>query len=922
MGSGQELPLLATKLYVPPPRPGGVSRPRLLQRLDEALRLGHRMTLLSAPAGYGKTTLLSAWAAQSPVPDPQPRLAWLSLDEGDNDPIRFWSYLIAALHTVAPGVGRAAGDLLRAPQPRPLESILTLLINDIAALPENGDTGQIILVLEDYHTIDAIPIHDGVAFLVERLPPRMHLVIATRADPPLPLSRLRARGQMAEIRLEDLRFRPDEAADFLSRVMGLDLADREVAALETRTEGWIVGLQMAALSMQGQSADRISQFIQAFSGSHHYILDYLTDEVLASQPEPIQSFLLQTSILDRLTAPLCDALCSGIHYPISNNQSPIPNSQSLLEHLEAANLFLVPLDSERRWYRYHRLFADLLRARLEGSVGTHGIESLHARAAGWFESHGMSAAAVSHALAAGDFDQAAQLIERVAVLMLTRGELVTLLAWIEALPVELARQRPGLCILQAWALTFAGQLDGVEPLLRTAERIIAPSVSAAPHHEQPPEVAELLGNIAAIRALGADMSGQAARAQEQAHLADQLLVEGDNRRGIISFVLGRAYRAKGDLERASQAYAEIARIGRESANVWTQSVALCELASLRKVQGQLQEAHKLYQQALHAVDQGGGSRFGTVAGVDTGLADLLCEWNELETAQRLVKSSLEQMQGWENPSDLALAYLALARIRHAQGDLASAAATLDDAIQIGRERMLFAQLHTILDTYRVRLSLAQGHLKAGEQWAAERESTPGADDSPLSRELELLAVARVRLAQGDAGATLQLLAPLADGARAGGRHGRLIEMLALEALALEHQNQSDHALLALEEALSLARPEGYVRIFANEGAPMARLLRHAAQRGIQVDYVKQLLAAIEERSEKAYQHPHPLVEPLSSRELEVLQLVAEGLSNREIADELVISIRTVKKHVQNIHGKLGVQRRTQAVARARELDLL
>jgi LuxR family maltose regulon positive regulatory protein len=446
-GDGQEVPLLATKLYIPPPRTGSVPRPRLLERLDEGLRLGLRMTLLSAPAGYGKTTLLSDWAAQSPVPDPQPLLAWLSLDVGDNDPVRFWSYLIAALHTVAPGIGRAASDLLRAPQPRPLESVLTVLINDIAALPDNGDTGQIILVLEDYHTIDAIPIHDGIAFLVERLPPHMHLIIATRADPPLPLSRLRARGQMAEIRIDDLRFTPDETAEFLNRVMGLDLTARNVAALEARTEGWIVGLQMAALSMQGQSTDRISQFIQAFSGSHHYILDYLTDEVLASQPAPIQSFLLQTSILDRLTTPLCEALTSNIQYPICSLQSPIPNTQSLLEHLDAANLFLVPLDSDRRWYRYHRLFADLLRSRLAQSVGTQGVASLHSRAAGWFESRGMLASAVSHALKAGEFDRAAQLVEQVALAMLTRGELVTLLAWIEALPADMARQRPGLCIL-------------------------------------------------------------------------------------------------------------------------------------------------------------------------------------------------------------------------------------------------------------------------------------------------------------------------------------------------------------------------------------------------------------------------------------------------------------------------------------------
>lgn len=926
-GNGQDIPLLATKLYIPPARPSGVSRPHLVQRLDEGLRPGCKLTLVSASAGYGKTTLLSQWAAQYPSSDRRCRVAWFSLDDADNDPVCFWRYAIAALQTVAAGVGGQARDLLRAPLRQPLQSILTVLINDIATLPQQDDPAQTVLVLDDYHAIDTQAIHDSVAFLIERLPPHVHLVIATRVDPPLPLSRWRARAQMVEVRIDDLRFTSRETATFLNQSMGLALTAGDVAALAARTEGWIVGLQMAALSLQGQAAERMSRFVQDFSGSHHYVLDYLTDEVLACQPGPIRSFLLQTSILDRLTAPLCDALLPDLEHSAPGMPTATQNTQSLLEHLDSANLFIHPLDSERRWYRYHRLFADLLRARLGQLFGPEAIASLHARAARWYESQGLLADVMSHALAAGEFEWAARLVEQATIAMLTRGELVTLLSWLEALPEDLVQNRPNLCLIKAWSLTFAGQLDGVEPLLQLAERSIAPSVAAASPGALAPEARELLGNIAAIRALSADMRGEASHAVELAHQADQLLPESDLKRSIIPFILGRAYRAEGDLARAAQAYTQIARIGRETGNVWTLSVALCELASLRKVQGQLRQAHKLYQQALQAADRGGGQQFGTIASVDVGLADLLCEWNDLDTAHRLVADSLEQMQGWENPSDLALAHLVQARVFHARGDIEAASAELEKAGQAGQQRRLFPQLETILDTYRVKLWVAEGDLAAAGRWAGERETAPGADSSPLSRELELLAVSRVRLAQQDPGAALLLLADLKAAAGAGGRHGRLIEMLVLETLAFQSQGDITHALPALEKALALARPEGYVRIFLNEGPPMARLLLQAARHGVESDYVNQLLTALrhvtaEPPHASIDQQAQPLVEPLSPRELEVLHLVAEGLSNREIAANLVISVRTVKKHVQNIHGKLGVQRRTQAVARARELDLL
>jgi LuxR family maltose regulon positive regulatory protein len=892
--------LLATKLYVPPACPPGrmVSRPRLLEQLDQGL--AGRLILLSAPAGFGKTTLLGEWIADRGL-----RVAWLSLDGSDNDPARFMGYLIAALQTAAPGIGGAAPDLLRFPQSLPPESVLTLLINELCSLSE-----QVALVLDDYHVLDTPAIHNAVAFLLDQLPSSLHLVIATRADPPLPLARWRSRGQMAEIRTDDLRFTRQETSQFLNQAVGPRLSSEDVETLETRTEGWIAGLQMAALSLRGR--EDVSAFVRAFSGSHHYVLDYLVEEILDRQPPHVQQFLLQTSILGRLSGSLCDAV---------TGQS---DGQSMLERLAKANLFLAPLDDERRWYRYHHLFADLLRARLLQSHKDEHVQMLHTQAAGWYEASGFPGEAIRHALAAHDYDRAARVIESIAESAWLNGEFYRLLGWIKALPEELTRNRPWLCIWYVWALLQSGQVQGVEALIDDAVRMSANWLQS-----QPADTQALMDQIATLQTIRASCLRH--DLAETLKLASQALqrppIEGRMSSLIarceVLYNVGFAYYLTGELYKAEQTYQEAQRTARKIGFLLRDVLITHKLALIQQVFGRLHRAHHIYQETLAVMQEQGKEDLYSTGYLCCGMSRLLYEWDCLEEARQMVAEGLRLNEIAQVPHLFIDIYSAQARLLVAQHDLDAAQAVIHKAADLIQRYYCWPEAIEMNESYQVRLWLAQGDLTSAMRWANGRQPA-GSKASGFTQEWSEIARARVLIAQGLLDEVASLLEQLARSAEAGGRHGRLIEILVLQAIVLHSQNKGIPALTALEKALSLAKPEGYVRVFVDEGPPIVALLRKAVSRSIAPDYAGKLLAACAEEPQGAVEKKSfsALIEPLSERELEVLRLVADGLSNQEIADALILSVGTVKAHVHNVYGKLGVHGRTQAIARARELRLL
>jgi ATP/maltotriose-dependent transcriptional regulator MalT len=906
-------PLLATKLYVPPARANLVSRQRLLEQLDQGL--AGRLILVSAPPGFGKTTLVSEWIADRGL-----RVAWVSLDESDSDPVRFMGYLIAGLQALAPGIGGAAQDLLRFPSTPPLESVLTLLINELCSLP-----GQALLVLDDYHVLDTPAIHNAVAFLLDHLPPPLHLVIATRADPPLPLARWRARGQMAEIRADDLCFTTQEASQFFNQAIGPRLSAEEVEALDARTEGWIVGLQMAALSMCGR--EDVSAFVRAFSGSHHYVLDYLAEEVLDRQPSQIQQFLLQTSILDRLSGPLCEAI---------TRQS---GGQSLLERLEKANLFLVPLDDERRWYRYHHLFAGLLRARLVQTRGAQALEVLHTQAAGWYEASGFPAEAIHHALAAHDHDRAARLIESMCESAWLNGEFYRLLGWIKALPAELTRNRPWLCIWYTWTLLQSGTVQGVEALIHDTVCMGAAWLRSEPANALP-DTQALMDHIATLRVISASCLRH--DPGETLKLASQVLElePAENRKSSliarceVLYNVGLAYYLTGELSRAEQTYQEVKRIARKIGFVLRDILVAHKLALIRQVIGRLHQPYHLYQETLAFIQEQGKQAFFGTGYLCCGMSHLLYEWNCPEEAQQMVAESLRLNEVAQVPHLFIDSYHAQARLLIAQQDLNAAQTMLQKAADLIQRHYCWPEVIGMNESYQVRLWLANGDLASAIRWANGHQLADS-EASSFANEWAEIARARVHISQGLLDEATSLLERLARSAETGGRNGRLIEILALQAIALHAQGRMDAALTALERALALAEPEGYVRIFLDEAAPMADLLQLGCKHGTWaapwlVAYTNRLLAAFEQegqpvpRSEPSVpvSGPPPLIEPLSERELEVLRLLAEGSSNQAIAEALIVAIGTVKAHLHSVYGKLDVRTRTQAIARARELRLL
>lgn len=896
--------LLSTKFFVPRPRSNLVTRPRLIERLNTGL--DKKLTLIAAPAGFGKTTLLSEWIPKSPR-----RVTWLSLDEGDNDATRLWAYFIASMQALRSDLGDSALALLQSLQLPTITSILTALINDIAAFSD-----EFAVVLDDYHLIDSQPIHEGLTYLIAHMPANMHLVITTRIDPPLPLARLRARDQLTELRANDLRFSAEEAAEFLNQVMGLNLSAKEVAALGQRTEGWIAGLQIAALSMQGN--DDISGFIRAFSGGHRHILGYLADEVLNQRPKGTLNFLLRTSILERLCGPLCDAVTGG------------SDGQAILENLEHANLFITPLDNEGRWYRYHHLFAEVLQARLRQSQAEMPAD-LHLRASEWYEAQNQFIEAVQHALSSGAVDRAAGLIERHRWALLGRGEANTLHRWLDELPVEQLRNRPGLSLAYAWILSLSEQPEGIEAYLQDAEQALA----SRPAQEIIEGENAIRGEIAILRAEIALGQSDIPRAIACCRQALELLPdESVSMRGVATYFLGHGERRNGNMVEAEQAYIEASDIGLKTDNLLLALHALANLSSVQIAMGRLREATQSSQRILEITTERQRQTWPVTGLAYQGLGKVHYEWNDLDSAAYYLRQGIEYGQrggliGLEINSRTTLAFT-----MQAQSDASGADGMLGEIAAINSQShhpVYIAQAEAL----EARMRLRQNRIDQAIGWAESCGLSPDDTGWPYRREVEYLTLARVLFIQNKQEGIDGMLVRLMQAAEANQRMGDVIEILIQQALFYYAANKKAQAFQALERALILAEPEGYMRTFLDEGEPMRSLLTdcHSVLRKKMSDssdkaafrllvYTEKLLAAFSQPTPMPAQEPGNGIESLSEREVEILRLISMGLTNQEIASTLVIAVSTVKSHINSLYGKLGANRRTQAIAMARDLGLL
>lgn len=959
--------LLQTKLYVPRLRPSLVPRPHLIEKLNQGIQQGSKLTLVSAPAGFGKTTLIADWGVGILELETMlnsehqiPKLCWLSLDEGDNDLVRFLSYFVAALNRAeAPvpstesgqalsegegtetAIGEATLTMLQSPQPPPVTAVLTPLINEIAALPH-----RILLILDDYHLIDAPPIHDALSFLLENQPPHFQLVIATREDPPLPLSRLRVRGHLTELRAADLRFSSSEAAEFLNQVMGLDLSGENIALLEARTEGWIAGLQLASLAMQGhismqgrQDSERfVSDFVATFTGSHRMVLDYLIEEVLEQQPKEIQAFLLKTAVLNRLTGPLCDYLIADFGSQI--REQAIPQSQTILEQLERANLFIVPRDEERRWYRYHHLFADLLRQQLR-QKHPDWIPELHRRASEWYSQNSFTDEAIEHALRAEEFEWAAHLIEVYADDLWQQGKHAKLRRWLAKLPAEFISARPHLCIFNAWYLFAGGQQEAAEQILQAAENIIDLSQTGVDETslQQPNQFTDadklrLKGRVAAVRAFMASFGGDVPAIIQYARQAIAYLPEEDlTWRGSAAIVLGDAHGFQGDMPAAYQARLAAAQACQAAGDIYFFMIANLKLAITLRAQGQLQQTIEMCRQQMQLANEKGISRAPAVGWCLAVWGEVLAELNDLDGALQRVKKGIELVERGVDLAMIGWSYLCLVRVLFSRQEIVEIEAIIQKMTQVAREADVPPWITSQMAIWQARLWLEQGKDELASRWAAERGLDTNSENKLLSntsyfRLIEYPTIARILLAQGQLAEATKLLQQLFEQAKTGELTARMLEILILQALVWQAEGEMDTAVTTLEQALTLAEPCGFIRTFVDEGSSMARLLYEALSQDIAPDYVRQLLAAfpVSEPEQTTPSQPDnsefAWIEPLSAREVEVLELIAEGLTNKDISDRLYLTLNTVKTHTRNIYSKLGVNSRMQAVARARDLEIL
>ncbi len=896
-------PLLSTKFSLPLTSAKLVQRQRLWRILNQGLEQKTSLILVCGPAGYGKTTAVSEWLQASQQLHPG-RFAWLTLERSDDDLTRFLSYFITALQHIQPGFGQGMLKLLQTHKPPTVPILATMLINELSEI-----RGRFFVVLDDYHLLTAESIQAFMAFLVDHQPSQMGLVLITRADPSLPLARLRARGQLVELRQEGLCFLPDEVEAFANQAMDLALSPEQLAVLSRRTEGWISGLQLAAISMRA-APDRAA-FFTAFSGEDKFIADYLTDDVLSSLGEPLRTFLLQTSILERLTAPLCEAVTGRL------------GAQATLDQLVDANLFIVPLDNQRAWYRYHVLFADLLRKRLqEGPV--EQVSELHLRASRWLEANGSPDLAIEHALAGKDLERAAGLIEGIAEGLLMRGQAVTLLRWLEALPRQTILQRP-----------FLGALKGFSLLLcaRSPETAagLAQELGAAGSLDA------YQGEAASLQALLAILQGRSADAIRLGEAALGCLpAERTFFRSLAADGLGMAYTLAGDIDHAASAFEQVVDISTRSDNIMMTLMALTNLAGLRYVQGRMRLAVQTCRQVVELASQRIGRQTPMLGKTLLNLGEMLREQGDLELAEKYLHEAAGMMELFSEIG-VALAWLALARIRLNKRDWPAAQKYIDKARQRAQASCSTLMDDRLVEVMQTRYWLAQGELDLALQWAHGRgflDRSPAevfgeaARNASLNELLqaEYLTLTRLVLAQGQPDRALEMLGFLQDLVEKRSFQRRIIEVLALKALALHQKGDLDPALQAIGRALALAEPEGYQRTFVDEGEPMARLLYQAEARGISPKYAGRLLAILTQENPPAASAGKvptgDLIEPLSGRELDVLGLIAGGLSNSEVAGRLYISLSTVKGHTTHIFGKLGVKNRTQAVARARSLGLL
>jgi LuxR family maltose regulon positive regulatory protein len=899
-------PVLATKLFVPPLRPKIVPRLHLIKRLDEGLAIGCKLTLISASAGFGKTTLVSEWIASCGRP-----VAWLSLDKGDHNLTRFLTYFIAALQTIKAGIGESLLPALQSLQLPQAEAILTTLLNEIATIPNSPSAGsgqRFILVLDDYHLVESKQVDQALVFLLEHQSPQMHLVIATREDPSLPLARFRGRGQLTELRASDLRFTPSEAAEFLNQVMGLTLSTEDIAALETRTEGWIVGLQMAAISMQGQPDP--TKFIQSFTGSNRFVLDYLLEEVLGQQSESIQAFLLCTSILDRMCGPLCEAVLG----------TPPGSGQETLEYLEHANLFIIPLDNERHWYRYHHLFSDLLRQRLGRPLE---LSNYHLRASAWYEVNDELAQAFHHAFMAGDFERAAHLAEAAWQGMERSFQTKAWIGWVEKLPEAVVCSRPRLCVQLGWAYSDAGDLEGSETHLQSAERALAGALDQAEHKS-------LLGNIALIRASNAQNQGNLAETVKYAELSLQLIPEDDMYlRASAIITLEFTHWSTGNLEASLRAmYAWINDMQRLGNHAFAIASAFA-VADMQVTLGRLREAEKSLQQAIQQAAALGQEAESVTTHHHLGLALLAHERGDdkataehLQSAAELGKSST--LVDWPHRWNLAQA-----RLKESIGEWDAALEFIDEARRVYVKNPI--PMLQPVEAHKARVYLKQGRLDKAQAWVRER-SISTEDEARYLDEYNYLTLVRVRLAEGSFAGVNDLLERLLALAETQKRTGSVIEILLTQTLVHQAQGNDPQALSALERALSLAEPEGYLRIFVVEGEALRLLISKfrltiANRNHPLLSYVDRILdfylQPVEDRQQsKILNQKSKMFESLTDRELEILRLIAAGHSNAEIGQRLYLALSTVKGHNLRIFNKLQVENRTEAVARARELSLL
>ena len=904
--------LIKTKFFTPPARPNQVKRKTLLDKFDEARQMGIRFNLVSAPAGFGKTSLVSNWVRESGLP-----FAWLTLDEGDNDPLRFWRSVLAALELVDSHIGESLRPAIYSIQPPDIRQVVTRIVNDIVNMES-----EFILVIEDYHIVEQAEVHASMNFMLDQLPPKMHLVLTTRSDPSLNLALRRGRGQMAEIRAVDLRFNPAETAQFLNQTMQLGLANEDIEALNQRTEGWITGLQMAALSMQDEF-DRHA-FVNAFSGDDRFIADYLIEEVLLHQPVEFQHFLLQTSILDSLCAPLCNV--------VTGRQ----DSQAVLNTLERANLFILPLDNRREWFRYHRLFAELLRRRLIQSEGEQVLQKLRQRAVDWLVANGFLKLAVENAVNFAKFELAADLMVQASGAYFISNEFNTLLKLSDRLPKELIQQNITLSCILAWAANATSQIHKGEGFIRSAEAHLGVTIDEFIRQgdslQLSPQAKAGLIELGVIRArMNLDTFQLANTFQLADHLLPYLNLERDrepfafnlpsNLRGPMLFIQGLAQYLHGDVTLAGQTFQAAAAEGKRTKNLHIEALSVGHLGETQLLQGQLHDAQRTFQQALAVPDEIIHSTpfFGIS---QAGLGALAYEWNDLTTAQTHFENAIELGKLWRVWEDLLPGYTGLALLHASQEDWQAVDQALRQLLENTEDKQGFIQASAY--SLRALLNLRQGDVDSAVHWA-ETFKPERPQDYRLAWEADELIRARVWIAAGHTEEAIRLIENILHEAGAAGRRRRVHETLCLQAILFNRIHHQQDARAVLRTALAMAEPEGYIRTYVDEGKPIQELLNLALKRNwLEAhleSYAQRLLSAFEPPTARS-EPVSDMIETLSDRELEVLQHIAEGLTNPEIASRLYLSPNTLKAHTQNIYTKLDVHNRVNAVSKAKKLGLI